>query len=219
MVEILNEDVMLWQGRDEPLEISCSRSSRLVASRPGLDPRPENWRQRRLPEYREAETPHPHVRQPADDLAILGDRDGVPGAGSDGVEPPGLLEQRVAEDAASPSECLAPGCTGAERDAARYGGLARSSGTILRPRSCTQPAFARSPSYAIKASWPLRVAPRARLENRTCRPPKARTKRSTGCSIEPSKSKRRVTWRAYLIASHLSRLIAPLCAGAGRCRT
>ena len=35
-------------------------------------------------------------------------------------------------------------------------------------------------------------------------------KRSTGLSIEPSKSKLRATWPANLIASHMSRLIAPL---------
>src|SRR5690606_2411622 len=48
-----------------------------------------------------------------------------------------------------------------------------------------------------------------------CCPPKARTKCSIGSTMEPQKSKRRVTVAAWRMASHMHRLAAPLVRRAG----
>jgi hypothetical protein len=59
---------------------------------------------------------------------------------------------------------------------------------------------------AKRTAGPIRVT----LRNGDWRPPKARKKRSTGGSIDPWKSKTSVTSRERVIASHISRLLAPL---------
>ena len=58
----------------------------------------------------------------------------------------------------------------------------------------------------MRTAGPIRVT----LRYGVWRPPKARKKRSTGCTIEPWKSKTSVTALERVIASHISRLLAPL---------
>ena len=96
VVEILNEHVMPGKLADEHAQDRVLALQPLVGgARTRLDPRPEKLSERRLPDNRETAPAHPHVRQPADDLAVARDGSRVPIPGSDGVEPPWLLEQRV----------------------------------------------------------------------------------------------------------------------------
>ena len=59
---------------------------------------------------------------------------------------------------------------------------------------------------AKRTAGPIRVT----LRYGVWWPPKARKNRSIGWSIEPWKSKTSVTSRERVIASHISRLLAPL---------
>ena len=95
-MEILQKYIMLGQcGNEAPQDLVLTLEPGVDLAGPGPDPRAEELGQQRLPQDREAETPHPDIRQPADDLPVVGDDRGVPGARSNGIEPPWLLEQSV----------------------------------------------------------------------------------------------------------------------------
>ena len=89
---------MLWQGSYEALKnpvLSLQLCMGLAGS--GFDPRPKKRRQRRLSKDCEAEATFAHKRQPADDLVVLYNYNGVPGPWRHRVEPPWLLEERARE--------------------------------------------------------------------------------------------------------------------------